>query len=377
MRFSFTSLIRLAVVLATFVNVVAIGLGQKKPASKEPTWKWSSHGHQEGVSDYLLSPSDLGSHLLDPEQGALKRIELGSEDRVDHVSISGWCDEQGERQAVGRWARRSSLGKGCTTYDEFGLLRFLYPSGQVLDRIALSVVPAAAPCWYPGDPQRILFAGGDGVLYHLAFDGYDPSSTAKGREANRPEALVWNTDRPGLGDVFVSNPCGRRSPSWAAGSSFRFPRSGWRVAARATPRPSSGGSSSMKRAPQSRRPGRSRSPIQAIHKAPPSRNETRACPLPLRERLSWPISRMPRIAAGNYESPRSSSTPSRAPPGFAGLRAGAWPRIARRSPQCFPPTDVGSPAWSTHPPLTRAPGGCRCVRPGPPISCDAELAMSR
>ncbi len=90
---------------------------------------------------------------------------------------------------------------------DFGLARYSFPDGQVLDHVSTEIVPVGPPCWFPGDRARILFAGGDGELYHFAFEAdslakeLDPEA---GRD-ERPIPLAWRCAKPGLGKVFLSD----------------------------------------------------------------------------------------------------------------------------------------------------------------------------
>jgi hypothetical protein len=95
-----------------------------------------------------------------------------------------------------------------------GLARYHFPSCRVIDRIALDVMPIGSLCWYPGTEERILFAAGDGRLYHYRFpdSGRDEPQEETGKGG--PQELLWKVTPPGEGIVHVSDPVWPADRGW-------------------------------------------------------------------------------------------------------------------------------------------------------------------
>src|SRR5206468_569384 len=128
-----------------------------------------------------------------PETGEIRRFRSPTGDRFDYASCSPWQDEEGQYQVVGRWSELSADGPSADV-DEFGLARYTLPSGRVLDRVPLDVVPASPPCWFPGFTARVLYAASDGLLYRLSFEGDTPRRA--GDPPPKPEPVEWRVNIP-------------------------------------------------------------------------------------------------------------------------------------------------------------------------------------
>jgi hypothetical protein len=203
MRLLLSSFMRLMVMLALLANVVAIGLGGHSPEPAKSTWRPVRQAREVTINGYLLARGGERACWLNAGSGSLPRVPLDSNDRLENVSVSSLQNEDGERQAVGRWARRCNVRDGQTGPDQFGLVRFAVPSGREIDRIPLDVLAMGPPCWYPGNEPRILFTGGDGALYHFSFDTIERSA---GGSVKPPERIGWKPPSLEVNRLFFFDP---------------------------------------------------------------------------------------------------------------------------------------------------------------------------
>ena len=199
--FSLSSLFRLIVFLAATLTIAAVGVSRLDPPP--PANRLPRPITTVNINDYLLRVADRQPRWLDSETGEVKVTPIVPDDVLEVASCSPWVDNDGERQMVGRWSSRVARGTQ-TINNAFGLARYSFPSCQVLDRVASDVVPVSPPCWFPGTAARILFAAGDGLLYHYAFEAERQAGdvgAASGDTA--PIPLTWACPRPGGGEVHV------------------------------------------------------------------------------------------------------------------------------------------------------------------------------
>ena len=199
--FSFSSLTRLAVLLAVVACAVAVGVSRLAPApmisrSLRPITTVN-------INDYLLRVADRQPRWLDSETGEVKVTPIVADDVLEVASCSPWVDDNGERQMVGRWSNRTANGTQTVNH-AFGLARYSFPGCRVLDRVTSEVVPVSPPCWFPGTSARVLFVAGDGLLYHYAFEGEGQAGDAAAAFADAaPIPVAWGCPRPGGGEVHV------------------------------------------------------------------------------------------------------------------------------------------------------------------------------
>lgn len=172
--------------------------------------------HQVVFDEMHFSSGGLNTRVLDLRTGDVSPWVLAGTERLQRASFSGRVNERGEREVAGRWVRRTTTGGNCGV-ESTGVGRFLYPSGRALDRVPLDLVPASPPCWYPGDPPRVLFAASDGRLYRLSFHNHAEPSDADESDVraiewpNPPDAArnghigspVWYND-PRLGNTLIA-----------------------------------------------------------------------------------------------------------------------------------------------------------------------------
>jgi hypothetical protein len=155
-------------------------------------------GRRIGAADGLLSSKpDLQPSFLDPVTGSSFRVPFGSDHIVMHPSCSPWCDSQGLRQVVAGW-----MPGGCFQLapEATGLARFTFPEAKPIDRILCEPFPIGAPAWYPNTQSRVIYAGTDGLLYHLSFED-DTQGRTNRRSTRVPQALRWNCTPPGSGKL--------------------------------------------------------------------------------------------------------------------------------------------------------------------------------
>jgi hypothetical protein len=198
MRFSLIGLIRLTGMLGLAVCLTAVGLARLEPT---PTrFRVSAPPPYDVVNGFLLNTIPGDSQWLDVETGQMRKVPIPEGDRIEYASCSPWQDDEG-CQVVGRWTHRVPNRFGMRAR-EFGMARYAIPSGRVLDQIPMEVVPASQPCWFPGTAAKVLFAGVDGRLYRVDFDG-------KGDDGDgpRPVPLVWRLPAPGTSMLI-------RDPVW-------------------------------------------------------------------------------------------------------------------------------------------------------------------
>jgi hypothetical protein len=202
MRFSLTSLIRILAVSILGFSAAAIGLSRLAPPPKG--WRMSCPVANVNVNTFLLSQGSRDSLWLAKDEGRTSTLPVPDGEILDYASCSPWRDERGRSQVIGRWSCDPTVSR---SENEFGLARLSYPDGEVIDRITTEVVPVSAPCWYPGTGSRVLFAAGDGRLYHYAFESHSwTTPDPGGPRQNEPSMLVWDCKLPGVGDVYLSDP---------------------------------------------------------------------------------------------------------------------------------------------------------------------------
>ena len=87
----------------------------------------------------------------------------------------------------------------------FGLARYSLPSGRVLNRVSLDVLPTSHPSWFPDHSSRVLYAGNDGKLYRIDFDG-----KVSGKDP-LPRRIAWKCAEPGE-NLLIRDPVWLRDP---------------------------------------------------------------------------------------------------------------------------------------------------------------------
>jgi hypothetical protein len=209
---SLMTLVRLIGALAVGWTLVAIGIGASGTRLPAPDAAETLVREPPAVDAMPTSwPNGDGLELIDRTNGRRAPIRLPREHRWSLVSVSPWRMPGGELEAVGRWTN-----PGGADFCGWGLFRL--SDGAVLERVATEILPMGRPCWIPGDARTILFPAGDGRLYRcrLAPREEAPVSRrrttyASGRE-EPSDPVIWETQPPGPGDVFIEDPVWSDAP---------------------------------------------------------------------------------------------------------------------------------------------------------------------
>jgi hypothetical protein len=197
------SITRIVILSVLALNLVAICVG--RVVGSFPTWRRLQPAGLAAINPYVSGYTTTGLEYLDLETGRVERFDLPEGDLLDEASWSPWRDERGRSQVVGRWAKRTGTGVNLLGRD-FGLARYSFPDGEVLDQISTTVAPNSAPSWLPGTLARVLFAANDGCLYRFDFEGATGAdATLSGRD-KQPRQVVWKCDPPGTGRVSIREP---------------------------------------------------------------------------------------------------------------------------------------------------------------------------
>lgn len=204
MSFSFTSLVRLMALLVVGSTALAVGVSRVDPRATQPRTRQATS--VANLNEYYVRASHQNPQWFDANSGRIEAVRVPAGDVVEASSLAPWVDGRGEGQFVGRWSVRSRPGP-MSMCSDFGLARYAYPSGRLIDHISSDVMPVVPPAWYPGTRARILFAAGNGRLYHFAFEGPDPGPGGAERSGPdaRPTPVVWGCDSPGVGDPYITD----------------------------------------------------------------------------------------------------------------------------------------------------------------------------
>jgi len=205
MSFSFSGFVRLFVLLAIGTTMLAVGVARLD--TPKPVWRTLRPVNHVNVNEYFLPGQDRIPHWLDVETGGISAYPLADGNVLEAATSSPWVDQRGRRQVAGRWSSRITDGP-MSVIGEFGLARYSFPDGEILDQVPTEVVPVAPPCWFPGIRARILFTAGDGRLYRFAFEPEARPRDPVGPEFqgdSKPRPLFWRCGQPGLGDVFLGD----------------------------------------------------------------------------------------------------------------------------------------------------------------------------
>ncbi len=203
MTFSFGSMLRLAILLAVGCTILAVGVSRLDPP--KVVKRYPRPVVHYNINDFFLRVQDRDPRWIDAETGGMTVSSVVANDVLEAASCSPWVDETGHHQAVGRWSNRTLQGPNTISH-EFGLARFSFPDGRILNQISSEMYPVSPPCWFPGTKARVLFAAGDGKLYRYAFESENPT-TAPGESTEpvdpAPVPLIWNAPKPDGGNTVV------------------------------------------------------------------------------------------------------------------------------------------------------------------------------
>ena len=208
MSFSFSSLVRLIVLLVMGTTMIAVGVARLDPP--KPSWRTKQAASHVNVNEYFFGARDRTPRWLEVDTGRISTCQLEGDDVLEVANCSPWVDQEAAApDCWAMWSRRTLDGPMSVTSD-FGLARYAFPGGQLLDQVSSEIVPVGPPCWFSGNPGfGFSFAAGDGMLYHFAFGTSSPGSKRPGRRSGsthdpRPRPLAWSCPKPGNGDVYIS-----------------------------------------------------------------------------------------------------------------------------------------------------------------------------
>ena len=170
MRFSLTSLVKMIAMMAILACLMAIGLSRMTPAAAR--FRMKSPPIYSPINGFVVASVGPALKFLDTSDGALRTLKLPEGQHLEYASCSPWVDDRGEYQIAGRWVQHQLTGDPVCI-EELGIARYAMPSGRLISKNTVDVVPASRPCWYPGNVSRILYAGGDGRLYQVKFNDKD------------------------------------------------------------------------------------------------------------------------------------------------------------------------------------------------------------
>ena len=204
MSFSFSSLVRLIALLVVGSTVFAVGVSRIE--REAPIVRTPKSPRLIGVNDFYMRDDHRDTRWFDLDTGHMEPMSVEPGDLIEAASQSPWSDARGQSQIVGRWSVRSKIGP-LSTSNDFGLARYTFPGGKLIDHVSTDIMPIGPPAWYPGTRARVLYASGDGRLHQLAFEGNDPKSGSAAKPAHevRPRLIGWNCPRPGLGEPYISD----------------------------------------------------------------------------------------------------------------------------------------------------------------------------
>ncbi len=205
MTFTLNSIIRMVALLAVGLTILAVGISHLDPPNA--TRRFLQPATNVSINDYFLKISDRQPRWIDSETGKLTVIPVEADDVLEAASCSPWVDDSGKRQVVGRWSNRTWRGPK-TVCHAFGLGRYSFPDGRLLNQVHCETVPVGPPCWFPGTQARVVFAAGDGQLYRFEFEPAEPSlalvETGEA-EDQLPTPITWGCPMPGVGTVFIGD----------------------------------------------------------------------------------------------------------------------------------------------------------------------------
>ena len=215
MTCSLQSMLRLMSLLVVGLTILAVSVSRLDPPRQ--LIRLPRPATNVNINDFLLDVADRDLRWMDSDTGAIKVVSVEGAGILEAASCSPWVDDSGKRQMVGRWSSRQDQGPRAIS-TAFGLGRYSYPDGVVLDQIPCDIVPVSPPCWYPGTQARILFAGGDGQLHQFAFEKDNSLKIRSELDLttdSEPTNVIWDCPRPGSGDVFIGDVSGPTDPRLA------------------------------------------------------------------------------------------------------------------------------------------------------------------
>lgn len=170
-------------------------------ATKLDAMSTASHPDHPGDPTYC--------YLIDRESSRCDVVPLPSGNRWGRLSVSPWCDAEGNTEAV---CQSFGLPVNSAEQSFWGLARIRLPGGQVIDEVNLDLLPTGRACWVPAHPGRILFAAGDGQLYLYDFPGWNSDAgetfadAAARSNGSKLCQVRWKGSPPLGAPIYISDP---------------------------------------------------------------------------------------------------------------------------------------------------------------------------
>jgi hypothetical protein len=204
MTFSRGRLLSLTVRALLGLAIAAVFLGRSSPSTTQRAiqrQRRGGHPRHLAVDSQFFPGTPFSPRILDSATGAVAILAILDGDHLTGLACSPWFDHAGRSHLIGCWwggegDNRRSLAK------QFGLARCTFPAGTTLDRMPCDPLPRGRPCWFPDGSDRILFAAGDGRLYHCAL----PGDAQNGHAELHPRPIAWEVLPPGAAAVHVGDP---------------------------------------------------------------------------------------------------------------------------------------------------------------------------
>lgn len=204
----FAALVRLSVIAAFLFFMAALAASQLHPVDGRGGSRSASSW--DSLSDGI-DPEDEQVQLIDRKDGRTRTMAAPKGERWQYLSPAPWRDHEGVVEAVGRFTRSPARGASATA-PACGLVRLRLPQAEVIERVAMDVIPTARPAWNPLDDGQVVLAAGDGRLYSYRFDARDVAEgliATPEKEAAVGADLVpvrWSCRPPGGAEPFLSDP---------------------------------------------------------------------------------------------------------------------------------------------------------------------------
>ena len=199
MYFSLTALVRLCALLGLVASASAIGLSRTVP--KAAAYHVGGVPRYVGVNGIDLSPPRADSFLLDCATGGLTPFNPIRGHRVEFAAASPWNEEGGGELVARVTARDPVEGEAG---DSSSLVHVPLSGGPIRREVPGAPLVEGRACWLPGSHSRVVFPGGDGVLYVQDLTADDPAGAD--RPGSPPRPITWKTRRPGGGTISLADP---------------------------------------------------------------------------------------------------------------------------------------------------------------------------
>jgi hypothetical protein len=201
---------RLMIFVLAATSLLALGVSIAQPRVGPQTQvlmaRWDSLNAQSSPDQPLLAER---CYLFDRESNRCNVIQLPDDNAWGPLSVSPWSSAEGRMDAVGPCYSLSATSGGQLSW---GLARFRFPEGRLIDKVCLDLLPTGRPCWSPDRPGRIIFAAGDGKLYRLDFpqddgmDALDSGPLSIETNGKGPQPIVFACSPPGVRSLVICDP---------------------------------------------------------------------------------------------------------------------------------------------------------------------------